>query len=153
MSTDKLGSLLRKYRTLVDAQADVHTSDGYVLRLYSIGFTKKLNSTRKACYAQQSKKKEIRDTCVDVMKSHAEKMSINDLCASIVGETIEKEIVEKCKSIMQVENVFVTKIKVLKTPVFTEEQLRRLHSGRFVPLMPEIPRPEETLLVPALVIA
>ena len=142
LSTDKLTSLLRKYRTLVDAQVDVRTSDGYILRLFSIGFTKKLNK-KKACYAKQSKKREIRDKCIEVMRSTAEKLSINELCKAIVDESIEREIVEGCKTIMQVENVFVTKIKVIKAPTFSNEELKKLHQGRAIVKAQEVARPEE----------
>ena len=46
--------LLRLYsQTLIEAHVDVKTTDGYLLRLFSIGFTKKRpNQIRKTCYAQ-----------------------------------------------------------------------------------------------------
>ncbi|KAH0788879.1 40S ribosomal protein S3a [Histomonas meleagridis] len=143
LTNDKLSSLLRKYRTLINAQVDVRTADGYILRAFSIGFTKKLNPNKKACYAQQSKKREIRDACIAIMKETIEKSTIPELCQTIVNETIEKAIVEKCKTIMQVDNVYVTKIKVIKAPTFTGDELKKLHQGRAVTKAAEVARPVE----------
>ena len=142
LSVDKMSSLMRKYRTLIEAQVDVKTVDGYILRLFSIGFTKKLNN-KKACYAQQSKKRELRDAMIACMKEKAEKLPINDFCTTLVAEDIEREIVEKCKNIMQVENVYVTKVKVIKAPVIAGEELKKLHQGRVVAKAPEVARPAE----------
>lgn len=52
-TTDKLRSLVRKWQTLIEAHADVKTSDGYMIRLFCISFTKKRNGqVAKCCYCQ-----------------------------------------------------------------------------------------------------
>ena len=148
LTNDKLSSLLRKYRTLINAQIDAKTADGYILRAFSICFTKKINPNKKHCYAQQSKKKEIRDACIAVMKDAIEKSNIADLCKTIVNETIEKKIVENCKNIMEVDNVYVTKIKVIKAPVYTSADIKNIHAGRVVKAA-EVVRPTEEEAVSA----
>lgn len=55
LTTDKLRSMVKKWQTLIEASADVKTSDGYLLRVFCIGFTNKdQSSQRKTCYAQHT---------------------------------------------------------------------------------------------------
>ncbi|OHS94764.1 40S ribosomal protein S3a [Tritrichomonas foetus] len=144
LSTDKLCSLLRKYRTLIEAEVDARTPDGYILRAFCIGFTRRLNQNKKACYAQQSKKREIREVMINALRSAIESSTIPELCTAIVAESIEKQIVDKCATIMQVDNVFCTKIKVIKAPTFSVEELKKLHQGRAVQkASTEVARPAE----------
>lgn len=55
LTTDKLRSMVKKWQTLIEANVDVKTTDGYLLRLFCIGFTHKdQQSQRKTCYAQHN---------------------------------------------------------------------------------------------------
>ena len=142
VTRDKLCSILRKYRTLIEAQVDVRTPDGFILRLFALGFTKRLNANKKACYAQQSKRRAIRDVMIKVMKEKAETSSIPQLCKTLVEESIENQIMTECKNIMQVDPVIVSKVKVLKAPTLSAEQVKKAHQGR--PTGPvEVARPDE----------
>merc|ERR1712216_1001676 len=71
-TTDKLRSLVRKWQSLIEAHVDVKTSDGYPLRMFCIGFTKKRsNQLKKTCYANSSQQKTIRKIMRDVMTKEA----------------------------------------------------------------------------------
>merc|ERR1712110_848527 len=39
LTTDKLRSMVKKWQTLIEAYVDVKTTDGYLLRVFCIGFT------------------------------------------------------------------------------------------------------------------
>lgn len=53
LTTDKLRSMVKKWQTLIEANVDAKTTDGYLLRMFCIAFTKKNSSqTSKTCYAQ-----------------------------------------------------------------------------------------------------
>ena len=53
LTTDKLRSMVKKWQTLIEAFVDVKTTDGYLVRVFCIGFTLKQNqTTQKTCYAQ-----------------------------------------------------------------------------------------------------
>lgn len=142
ITRDKLCSILRKYRTLIEAQVDVRTSDGFILRVFAICFTKRLNANKKACYAQQSKRRSIRDIMIKAMKEKIEPSTIPQLCKILVEESIEAQIIEEAKNVMQVEPVLVTKVKVLKAPTLSAEQIKKAHHGR-VSAPVEVARPAE----------
>jgi small subunit ribosomal protein S3Ae len=120
----------------------VKTSHGYILPLFSIYFTKKINS-KKACYAQQSKRRLIRDKCIEVMKTVAEPQTVDKLCAALITDEIETKIVEGCTGIFQVENVVMSKVKALKAPGVNDEGLSSLHKGRSIAKPAEAARPAE----------
>ena len=53
LTTDKWRSMVKKWQTLIEAYADVKTTDGYLLRVFCIGFTQKqAYQASKTCYAQ-----------------------------------------------------------------------------------------------------
>merc|ERR1711881_719398 len=41
LTRDKICSLVKKWHTLIEAWVDVKTTDGYVLRMFVMGFTKR----------------------------------------------------------------------------------------------------------------
>lgn len=54
-TTDKLRSLVRKWQTLIEAYVDVRTTDGFMMRLFCIAFTKKRQGQiKRTAYAQGS---------------------------------------------------------------------------------------------------
>ncbi len=63
LTTDKLRSMVKKWQTLIEAYADVKTTDGYLLRVFCIGFTaKQQQQVSKTCYAQ-SQQVSVVDQC------------------------------------------------------------------------------------------
>ena len=72
MTRDKLNGLIRKWQTLIEAYADVKTTDGYTLRLFALAFTKRRsNQIRKTSYAQSSQIRAIRKKMVEIMTAGA----------------------------------------------------------------------------------
>lgn len=72
MTRDKLSLLIRKWQTLIEASVDVKTTDGYLLRLFCIAFTKRRpNQVRKTSYAQSSQIRAIRKKMQEIMSAGA----------------------------------------------------------------------------------
>ncbi len=80
MTRDKVCSLIRKWQTLIEANVDVRTTDGYLVRIFAIAFTKKQNNqaVKSTCYAQAGQVKKIRSKMFDIMKE-ASKCDLKEL--------------------------------------------------------------------------
>lgn len=83
MTRDKLCSLIRKWQTLIEAFVDVRTTDGYYLRIFCIGFTKRQPNQRAAakatCYAQSGQVRNIRKKMFEIMIEEASKCDLKEL--------------------------------------------------------------------------
>jgi len=129
-TTDKLRSLIRKWQTLIEAHVDVKTTDGYIVRMFCIGFTKKRpNTTTKTCYAKSSQIKSIRKKMVEIMTREASSGELKDLVSKFIPEVIGKEIEKSTQAIYPLQNVFIRKCKVIKAPKFDVSKLLELHEG------------------------
>lgn len=75
---------VRKWQSLIEAHVDVKTTDGYVLRMFCLAFTKKRqNQMKKTCYAQTAQIKKIRAKMVEIMKREAESDDLKSLVAKL----------------------------------------------------------------------
>jgi len=129
LTSDKFRSLVRKWQTMIQAHVDVKTTDGYFLRLFSVGFTKRRpNQVKKTAYAQSSQVKQIRRKMMDIMTREATTCDLKDLVVKFIPETIGKQIESECQGIYPLQNVFVRKVKVLKGPKFDAYKLNELHA-------------------------
>merc|ERR1712061_49371 len=54
LTTDKLRSMVKKWQTLIEAYVDVKTTDGYLLRVFCIGFTQKQQQSNKTLLCSES---------------------------------------------------------------------------------------------------
>ncbi|GFT28243.1 40S ribosomal protein S3a [Nephila pilipes] len=116
LTTDKLRSMVKKWQTLIEANVDIKTTDGYLLRMFCIGFTKKWgNQVKKTCYAQHSQVKLIRRKMVEIM--------VREVIPDSIGRDIEKA----CQGIYPLHDVMIRKVKVLKKPKFDVGKLMELH--------------------------
>merc|ERR1712113_6879 len=126
---DKLCSLIKKWQTLVEAFADVKTTDGYTLRLFCIGFTnKRQNQIRKTSYAQKSQCKAIRKRMIEIMTQQSSSCTLKGLVLKFIPEAIGKEIEGACNGIYPLHNVFIRKVKMLKKPKFGLSKLMEMHA-------------------------
>eukprot|EP00949_MAST-11_sp_MAST-11-sp1_P003568 g3568.t1 len=127
---DRLCALIKKWQSLIEARVDVNTTDGYKLRMFCIGFTKRRsNQTRRTSYAQSAQIRAIRKQMVDIMAREASKCDLKELVQKFIPETIAKDIEKACQGIYPLKDVHIRKVKVLKKPKFDLAQLMELHEG------------------------
>jgi len=127
-TTDKLRSLVKKWQTLIEAHVDVKTTDGYTLRMFCIGFTKRrANQVKRTCYAQSSQIRQIRRKMTEIMVKEASSCDLKALVAKFIPESIGKEIDKATQNIYPMQNVFIRKVKILKAPKFDLGKLMEVH--------------------------
>ena len=127
-TSDKLRALVRKWQTLIEAHVDVKTTDGYLIRLFAIAFTRRRQSqVRKTTYAQTSQIREIRKKMFEIMTREATSCDLKELVQKFVPEAIGREIEKATRGIYPLQNVYIHKAKILKAPKFDLSKLLELH--------------------------
>jgi small subunit ribosomal protein S3Ae len=130
LSTDKLRSLVRKWHSLIEAHIDIKTTDGYALRLFCIGFTKRRpNQGRKTSYAQSAQVRAIRKKMVEIVTKEASQCDLQELVGKFIPEVIGKEIEKATQGIYPLQNVCIRKVKTLRKPKADIGKLLELHGG------------------------
>lgn len=120
--------MVKKWQTLIEANVDVKTTDGYLLRLFCIGFTAKdPMSQRKTCYAQTSQVRAIRKKMSDIIAHNVTTVDLKGVVNKLVPDSISKDIEKACNGIYPLHDVFIRKVKVLKRPRFDLSKLLELH--------------------------
>jgi len=147
LTTDKLRALVRKWHTLIEASTDVKTTDGYTLRLFCVGFTRRRpNQSRKTSYAQSAQVRAIRKKMVEIMQREASTVDLAQLVKKFIPEIIGLEIERATQGIYPLQNVLIRKVKTLRAPKVDISKLLELHGGADVVIAAAgkpVDRPEE----------
>merc|ERR1712037_598992 len=96
MTRDKLCSLIKKKQSIIEANVDARTTDGYIVRLFCIAFTKKQDDQLKeTCYAKSAQIRSIRSKMTSIMTELGTKGDlkslVKELLTSDIGEQIAQE--------------------------------------------------------------
>ncbi|KAK9735291.1 hypothetical protein RND81_04G196600 [Saponaria officinalis] len=123
-TTDKLRSLVHKWQTLIEAHVDVKTTDNFTLRMFCIAFTKRRpNQVKRTTYAQSSQIRQMRE----IMVNQASSCDLKELVAKFIPKSIGKEIEKATTGIYPLQNVYIRKVKILKSPKFDLGKLMEVH--------------------------
>jgi small subunit ribosomal protein S3Ae len=105
-TSDKLRSLVRKWQTLIEANVVVKTTDDYLLRLFTIAFTKRRpNQIKKTTYAASSQIRAIRKKMTEIMQREASSCTLSQLTTKLIPEVIGREIEKSTMGIYPLQNV------------------------------------------------
>ena len=125
---DELCSLIKKRKTLIEAVQDVKSSDGYMLRVFTIAFTRESPMQKKKTnYALSSQQKEIRKRITELINKEISKSNATDIFNLFTSDVVEKKIVKEVSGIYPVKNVRVRKIKVIQRPKIDGNKLAEMH--------------------------
>merc|ERR1712203_336943 len=126
LTTDKLRSI-KKWQTLIEAFVDVKTTDGYLVRVFCIGFTLKQNqTTQKTCYAQSQQVRQIRKKMTHIITREVSSSDLKELVNKLIPDSMSVDITKACQ-IYPLHDVHIRKVKVMKRPRFDLHKLMELH--------------------------
>jgi len=139
-------SLIRKWHTMIQCIVDAKTTDGYVLRVKAIAFTRRQpEQVKKTCYAKNSQRKRIRGRMREVIRNHVSSEDLKGVIRKLSQSAIGREIKKSCQLIFPLKTCLVEKVKVLRGPKRDVSRLLKIHelAAGFDPL------PEEELTATA----
>jgi small subunit ribosomal protein S3Ae len=77
ITRDKLCTIVKKWHTTIEAFVQTKTADGYLLRMFAMGFTQRTKrQVRATCYAKSSQIKLIRKKMMEIMINEAQKSTL-----------------------------------------------------------------------------
>jgi len=129
ITRDKICQFIRKWQNIIEANTEVKTQDGYVLRIFCIAFTTRVpeKQLKKTSYAQMSQIKAIRKKMVEIINKEASSVNLTELVRKFVTEYIGEQIKKAVQFIYPVTNVTIRKVKTLKKPKFDITKLNELY--------------------------
>ena len=128
LTTDKLRSMIRKWQTMIEAHCDVRTTDGYILRFFAIGFTKRgASQIKKTCYAKSSQVRKIRKKMVEIITHEVTTSELKDVVNKLIPDSIAKDIEKRCATIFPLHDVMIRKVKVVRKPKLELTKLMEIH--------------------------
>jgi len=113
---------------MIEAHVDVKTTDGYLVRMFVIAFTKRRpDQVKTNCYAQTAQIRKIRKKMTDIMTNEAGKVQLRELVKKLIPESIGKEIEKQTQGIFPLKDVLIRKVKIMKKPKFDITKLMEIH--------------------------
>jgi len=128
LTRDRVCSMIKKKHTLVEVRADVKTTDGYVCRIFVIGFTKKAEGAQKVfTFAQHAQIKRIRRRVQQVLQQEVGNAAMKDMVSSLCVDKIESQIKSSVSRIFPLDPVHIYKVKLVKKPKLDITKLMEVH--------------------------
>jgi len=129
MTRDKLCSLIKKKQSIIEASVDVRTTDGYIIRMICIAFTKKVdNQVKNTCYAKSAQIRNIRARMVAIMSELGSKGDLRTLVKELISAPIGEQIEREAGGVFPIKDCYIRKVKVLKKPKFDVTALMEWHA-------------------------
>lgn len=111
--------MVKKWQTLIEANIDVKTTDGYLLRVFCIGFTAKdPMSQRKTCYAQHSQVREIRRKMCEIITRDITSSDLKEVVNKLLPDSIAKDIEKACQGVYPLHDVYIRKVSTAQIYLF-----------------------------------
>merc|ERR1719453_105473 len=128
---------------MIEAHAKVKTTDGYILRIFAVGFTmRRQEQTKATCYAGSNQVRRIRKKMVEIMQREASKCQLRELVKKLIPEALGTEIEKATRGIFPIQNCLMRRVKMIKKPKFDLTKLMELHTESHMDVGTELLRDE-----------
>jgi small subunit ribosomal protein S3Ae len=127
MVRDKLMQMFKKGISLIECFTEVKTVDGFVLRVFAMGFTcRSWHQINKNAKAGANKKREIRARMVSEIQNKCSGKKLSEVMSLIKNDTLDKDLLTELKKIRPMNNVCVRKVRVIRRPKVDLKELMTL---------------------------
>merc|ERR1712187_34992 len=152
LTREKIRHLVNPGLTMIEAYTDVSVTDGYILQIFIIGFTKRASESNRAfSYAQSSQIRRIRKRMIEVVTKEVSSCDLENFMIKLTKEgkrdegahstkLIRKKIENSCKGIYPLDKCIIRKIKVITSPPVDSSKLIALHDIEDVDTVKDIER-------------
>eukprot|EP00483_Globobulimina_turgida_P000529 UN00529 len=128
ITRDKRCSLIRKWHSMIETFCDAKTTDGYVLRIKALAFTKRQSTQiKKNCYAKTSQMRIIRARMRDIIRNHVSSADLQGVVAKLSTSSIGTDIRKSCQLTFPLKICLIEKVKVLRKPKKDIPKLMAMH--------------------------
>jgi len=127
LTSDKLKGVVKKWQSLIECYVDAKTTDGYIVRVGCIGFTDRVKSDQKTCYAQSTQIRKIRAKMTEIISREVSNGTIKELVEKLIPDSIAIDIQKRCRGIYPMQEVHTRKVKVIKRPKLDKAKLMEAH--------------------------
>jgi small subunit ribosomal protein S3Ae len=128
ITRDHRCSLIRKRHTMIECMVDAKTTDGYVLRIKALAFTRRQpDQLKKNCYCKNTQKKAIRLHMREVIRRHVSDTRLEGVVMKLRLGEIGKNIQRRCQLVYPLKNCMVEGVKVIRKPKRDVARMLKLH--------------------------
>lgn len=128
ITRDKRCSLIRKWHSMIECFCDAKTTDGYVLRIKALAFTKRQSTQiKKNCYAKTSQMKVIRARMREIIKNHISGTDLKGVVGKLTTSVIGNDIRKSCQLTFPLKVCLIEKVKVMRRPKKDVAKLMEMH--------------------------
>merc|ERR1712157_115847 len=125
---DKRCSMIRKWHSMIECFSDAKTTDGYVLRVKALAFTKRqMGQIKKNCYAKTSQMRVIRGRMREIIKNHVSGTDLKGVVEKLTKSDIGNDIRKSCQLTFPLKICLIEKVKVLRKPKKDVAKLMQMH--------------------------
>lgn len=131
LTRDKMCYLVKKKHTLIETWADCKTTDGFVVRIFCIAFTKEVPNHQQKLftYAQTAQVRKIRKKIVQVMQTEVAAGQLKDLVSKLCVDSLENSMKQATTRVFPLDPIHIYKVKIVKKPKVDITKLWEIHDS------------------------